>query len=85
MTESTHQRKVSHDYADTAKGYADLGIEKTFYLAYREVERIIRDNSLSGLAVDVGCGGGRSTRFLQDLGFNCVGVDVESSQIEASL
>ena len=84
MSDFSKKRRITHDYEGTARGYAVLGIEGTFYIAYRELDRIIKDYSLKGVAIDVGCGGGRSTRFLKGLGFESIGVDIEPSQIEQS-
>ncbi|MCB0335553.1 MAG: class I SAM-dependent methyltransferase, partial [Bdellovibrionales bacterium] len=85
MNKIPDSRRYTHDYEGNAKGYADLDIANTFALAYREIERIVKDNGLSGQAIDVGCGGGRSTRFLKSLGLPCIGVDIEPVQVEQSL
>jgi len=45
-------------------------------LAYRDLPEIIFAHVKGRKAIDFGCGTGRSTRFLQKLGFNAVGVDI---------
>ena len=58
------------------QAYAELGFADSFYLAYRDVPEIIAKFVSGNSALDFGCGGGRSTRFLKSLGFNTIGVDV---------
>jgi SAM-dependent methyltransferase len=59
-----------------AESYDRLEFPGTYYLAYRDLPEIIRRNTHGTKAVDFGCGTGRSTRFLRDLGFHVVGVDI---------
>ena len=67
-----------NSYEDTARAdaYAGLEFPGTYYLAYRDLPRIISDNISGRRALDFGCGTGRSTRFLKQLGFTAIGVDI---------
>ena len=64
-----------------AESYAQLEFANTYYLAYRDVPAIIREQIAGTRAIDFGCGAGRSTRFLRQLGFDVVGVDIAPEMI----
>jgi SAM-dependent methyltransferase len=69
-----------------ADSYAQLEFPGTYYLAYRDLPEIISKHVFGKKALDFGCGAGRSTRFLQNLGFSTVGVDIsEAMLIQARL
>ena len=70
-------------YADTrrAAAYADLEFPNTYYLAFRDMPDIIARHIRGNMAVDFGCGAGRSTRFLHKLGFITIGVDISADMI----
>ena len=70
-------------YADDhrADSYAQLEFPGTYYLAFRDLPQILGEDSGSS-ALDFGCGAGRSTRFLRDLGFErVVGVDISEAML----
>jgi SAM-dependent methyltransferase len=73
----------SNSYEDPkrAEAYAKLEFPGTYYLAYRDLPAIIFEHAKGRTAIDFGCGTGRSTRFLQKLGFNSVGVDISEDMI----
>lgn len=54
----------------------------TYYLAYRDLPAIISTHVAGTKALDFGCGAGRSTRFLQKLGFNTIGVDISEEMLK---
>jgi len=70
-------------YADAqrAEAYSKLEFARTYYLAYRDLPAIFRDHVRGKAAIDFGCGAGRSTRFLQQCGFNAVGIDISEQMI----
>jgi SAM-dependent methyltransferase len=70
--------KFSNVYEDEkrAEAYGKLEFPGTYYLAYRDLPAIIGEHVRGKAAMDFGCGGGRSTRFLKKLGFNAVGADI---------
>lgn len=72
----------SHDYEQFAGDYAKLDIANTYYLAFRDIPGIVKKYVRGKKALDYGCGGGRSTRFLKNLGLNVVGVDISRDMIE---
>lgn len=71
-----------YDDAERAKAYATLEFPGTYYLAYRDLPAIIAEHVTGRQALDFGCGAGRSTRFLKNLGFDALGIDISGSMIE---
>ena len=73
----------SNCYEDTkrAESYAKLEFPGTYYLAYRDLRLITSKHIKGDVAVDFGCGAGRSTRFLQNQGFKVTGVDISNEMI----
>jgi SAM-dependent methyltransferase len=74
----------SNVYDDTkrAGAYATLEFPGTYYLAYRDLPAIIAKYVIGREALDFGCGAGRSTRFLKNLGFNASGIDISRSMVQ---
>ena len=68
--------------AKRAEAYAKLEFKNTYHLAFRDLPRILKHHALEGRALDFGCGTGRSTRFLKNLGFSSIGVDIAPEMIE---
>jgi predicted TPR repeat methyltransferase len=50
-------------------------------LAYRDLPALIAESVQGREALDFGCGTGRSTRFLQALGFHTLGVDISKEMV----
>jgi SAM-dependent methyltransferase len=74
-----------YDDEERARAYADLDYPGTYYLAFRDLPALIRKHVSGNRALDFGCGAGRSTRFLRDLGFDVIGIDVSDAMLrEAS-
>jgi SAM-dependent methyltransferase len=76
--------KFSNSYEDVrrAEAYATLEFPGTYYLAYRDLPKIIYNHVEGKTALDFGCGAGRSTRFLKKLGFKTIGVDIADPMIQ---
>jgi ubiquinone/menaquinone biosynthesis C-methylase UbiE len=72
----------SYEDAKRAEAYSKLEFPNTYYLAYRDLPEIISNHVRGTNALDFGCGTGRSTRFLRNLGFNTVGVDISEDMLE---
>jgi ubiquinone/menaquinone biosynthesis C-methylase UbiE len=74
---------MSNVYDDQARAeaYATLDFPGTYYLAYRDLPAIIGEHVQGRKAIDFGCGTGRSTRFLRELGFDVVGVDISEPML----
>jgi len=70
-------------YADStrADSYATLEFANTYHLAFRDLPAIIRNYVSGNRALDFGCGAGRSTRFVQGLGFEIAGMDIAEEMI----
>ncbi len=64
-----------------ADAYARLQFPGTYYLAYRDLPDLLARHVTGRAALDFGCGAGRSTRFLRDLGFDAIGVDISEEMI----
>jgi ubiquinone/menaquinone biosynthesis C-methylase UbiE len=78
--------KNVYDDSLRARAYAELDCPGTYYLAFRDLPTIIRTHVRGTDALDFGCGTGRSTRFLRNLGFDVVGLDIsEPMLVEARL
>lgn len=61
--------------------YARLEFPNTYHLAYRDLPKIISKHVTGKRALDFGCGTGRSTRFLKNLGFETTGIDISPAMI----
>ena len=74
---------MTNAYADNqrAESYAKLEFPATYYLAFRDLPKIIQEHVKGNKAIDFGCGAGRSTRFLRNFGFDVVGIDVSEEMI----
>ena len=70
-----------YEDARRAEAYAKLEFPGTYHLAYRDLPEIIAEHVRGKRALDFGCGTGRSTRFLQKLGFDVLGVDIAEEMI----
>jgi len=77
--------KNSYEDEQRAAAYAQLEFPGTYYLAYRDLPAIFRQHTRGRQAVDFGCGTGRSTRFLKELGFQTVGVDIAEDMLVNAL
>jgi SAM-dependent methyltransferase len=77
----------SNVYADEerAEAYAKLEFPGTYFLAFRDVPSIFAQHVRGNRALDFGCGTGRSTRFLKQLGFDATGIDISATMIERAL
>jgi len=75
--------ELTNVYEDThrADSYAKLEFPGTYYLAYRDIPSMIQKHVSGSIALDFGCGTGRSTRFLKGLGFDAIGVDISADMI----
>jgi ubiquinone/menaquinone biosynthesis C-methylase UbiE len=64
-----------------AEAYATLEFKNTYHLAYRDIPAILEKHVSGRKSVDFGCGTGRSTRFLRQLGFEVTGLDIAEDMI----
>ena len=77
-------RAFSNVYEDEARAraYATLQFPGTYYLAFRDLPHLIHRYGRGLQALDFGCGTGRSTRFLRDLGLQVIGVDISRAMLD---
>src|SRR5258705_6743882 len=86
MPQNKKKAKIkTHDYGKHASKYAELGIDDTNYLAFRDIPQLIQKHAKGLAALDYGCGAGRSTRFLKNLGLHVVGVDISQDMLEQAV
>ena len=78
--ETSHFANVYQDQS-RADAYAQLEFPGTYFLAFRDLPKLFREHVRGRLALDFGCGTGRSTRFLRALGFSPIGVDVADAML----
>ncbi|HAN19696.1 MAG: hypothetical protein A2X13_14350 [Bacteroidetes bacterium GWC2_33_15] len=72
----------SWDNSFRSKSYSKLEFPNTYYLAYRDLPVIITKHIKGNLAIDFGCGTGRSSRFLKNLGFTTIGIDISQDMLD---
>src|SRR5262245_58298979 len=65
-----------------AKAYGGLEFPGTYWLAFRDLPATIGDHVRGTEGLDFGCGTGRSTRFLRDLGFRVRGIDISEPMLQ---
>jgi len=71
-----------YDDERRADSYAKLAFPGTYSLAFRDLPTIVGRSGAENRALDFGCGTGRSSRFLRDLGFHVTGIDIASRMLE---
>lgn len=86
MEKKLHRETVKpfhnvYDDKTRAEAYDSLEFPGTYYLAYRDLPALIGKHVQGKMALDFGCGTGRSTRFLRKLGFDVIGVDISEQMI----
>jgi SAM-dependent methyltransferase len=70
-----------YDNPVRADSYASLEFANTYYLAFRDLPALVCDHVKGTKALDFGCGTGRSTRFIRQLGFDTIGIDIAADMI----
>ena len=70
-----------YEDAKRAESYAQLRFANTYHLAFRDLPTILAEHVAGKNALDFGCGTGRSTRFVRELGFETIGVDIAPEMI----
>lgn len=76
------QHRNCYQDDEYAGAYAELEFPATYYLAFRDLPALIRRYVTGRRALDIGCGAGRSTRFLKQLGFDTIGADIAAEMVE---
>jgi SAM-dependent methyltransferase len=67
---------------ERARAYATLQFPGTYYLGFRDLPGLIRRYNHGPRALDFGCGTGRSTRFLRNLGLHVIGADISRAMLD---
>lgn len=71
----------SYEDEKRAEAYARLEFPGTYYLAFRDIPKILSEFVEGNKALDFGCGTGRSSRFMKNLNFNVIGIDISKEMI----
>jgi SAM-dependent methyltransferase len=71
----------AYEDSKRAEAYSALEFPDTYYLAFRDLPDVFRKYARGLKALDFGCGAGRSTRFLVELGFEAIGIDISKEMI----
>lgn len=74
----------AYEDVDRAESYARLDFPATYWLAYRDLPALLTEHVAGRRALDFGCGAGRSSRFLRDLGYDVTGVDISAAMIHTA-
>ena len=67
---------------ERARAYATLQFPGTYFLAFRDLPELIGRYNRGSAALDFGCGTGRSTRFLGNLGLHVIGADISKAMLD---
>ena len=67
---------------ERARAYATLQFPATYFLAFRDLPALIRRHNRGLRALDFGCGTGRSSRFLRNLGLQVTGADISQAMLD---
>jgi ubiquinone/menaquinone biosynthesis C-methylase UbiE len=70
-----------YEDAQRADAYSRLQFPGTYYLAFRDLPDIFSEHVSGSIALDFGCGSGRSTRFLKSMGFQAMGIDISEEMV----
>ena len=81
MDETIRNFVNCYEDSNRSDAYSTLEFANTYYLAYRDLPAIVSEYVTGTKALDFGCGTGRSTRFLRQLGFNVTGVDISQEML----
>ncbi len=75
--------EFNNSYADNrrAEAYNELELGGTYRLAFDGLPKMIKSHVHGKKTLDFGCGTGRSTRFLQNLGFSTTGIDISQEMV----
>lgn len=71
----------AYEIPSLAEAYSKLDFPGTYYLAYRDIPGLVKKYITGSKALDFGCGAGRSTRFLRELGLNTIGIDISDEML----
>jgi SAM-dependent methyltransferase len=77
-----HRLGNVYEDEERARAYATLQFPGTYYLAFRDLPALVRHYNHGRRALDFGCGTGRSTRFLRNLGLDVIGVDISQAMLD---
>lgn len=72
----------SYENDRRAEAYARMAIPGTYHLAFRDLPALIKNHVTGTRALDFGCGAGRSTRFVRNLGFETIGIDISPHMLK---
>ena len=71
---------IGYDSKSSFK-YSLRNFRTTDFLAFRELPGVLKAEIKNPYAIDYGCGAGRSTRFLKDIGYLTIGFDINLNML----
>ena len=74
--------KNAYEDPKRAAEYAKMEFPGTYFTAFRDLPLLYQTHVKGDRALDFGCGTGRSTRFLEALGFKPVGIDISADMLK---
>jgi len=79
-----HSGDASFEVIERDDGYIDVTKAGAYFSAYEEWAQCEKEalNSVSGRVLDIGCGAGRHALYLQEMGFDVLGIDISPLAIE---
>src|ERR1700678_3323405 len=72
----------TNNYSQKSSLYAKQDVTGTGYLVYRDIIDFIPSNLKHHTILDIGCGAGRSTRWLKQYGLNVIGADISDDMLK---
>lgn len=72
----------SYENDRRAAAYAQLQFPGTYHLAFRDLPEVIARHVSGHKVLDFGCGAGRSSRFVRNLGFDVTGIDISPHMLK---
>jgi ubiquinone/menaquinone biosynthesis C-methylase UbiE len=79
------EKEHPNNTPNNALKYSQSEFENTYYLGYRDVPMLLNKYVSGKRALDFGCGTGRSTRFLNHLGFKTIGLDISQTMLKQAV
>lgn len=71
-----------NDYSIISNRYASLDNSGTAFLAFKRIPALVKQYAVGKKTLDYGCGSGSSTLFLNEIGLDVEGVDINQAMLK---